>query len=97
MLDLATAEGTPIVEIQQDDQPLSPQNAGKDVFFDEDGRSFIRLERPRMNQLVQNETYEWHELKLIFRKTGAALYTFTFNTCVVPKNEALNVDTFQVK
>lgn len=97
MLELATAEGTPMVEIQQDGRPLSSQNAGEDVFFDEDGRSVIQLERPRLYQLVQNQAYEWHELKLIFRKTGSALYTFTFNTCVVPNDQALNVDTFQVK
>jgi thiol-disulfide isomerase/thioredoxin len=97
MLDLAPADGEPLVEVLQDGRPLTPENAGEDVFFDEKHRSFVRVKRPRLVKLVQNTAYEWHELKLIFRDTGAALYSFTFDTCIIPKDGPLNIETFRVK
>lgn len=95
MLGLAAAKGPPLIEVLQDGRPLSPENAGRDVLFDEAGSSYVKIERPRLVQIVQNPGYEWHELTLIFRTTGAALYAFTFDTCVVPKDKPLNIETFR--
>lgn len=96
LLGLATEKGAPIIEVRQDDRPLSSEIAGKDILFDEAGLSYIRVKRPRLIQILNNPNYEWHELKLIFRATGTALYAFTFDTCIVPSKNALNVETFQV-
>jgi len=96
ILGLAAANGFPQIEVLQDDRPLSPEIAGEDVFFDEAGLSSLQIERPRMVRIVQNTDYGWHELKLIFRNKGPALYAFTFNTCVVPPENSLNIETFRV-
>lgn len=97
MLGLATAQGEPIVEVRQDGQPLSPEAGGKDVLFNETGLSYILIKRPRLYQIVRNIGFEWHELQLTFRTTGTALYSFTFETCIVPSDSPLNIETFQVK
>jgi thiol-disulfide isomerase/thioredoxin len=90
MLDLRPTAAEPIIVIQQDDQPLTPMNAGRDVLFQEDGATFIRVVRPRMYQLTRNPDYEAHELTLTFHATGLALYAFTFTTCVAPDPYAPN-------
>lgn len=79
MLDLYPA-GT--IYLQQDNQPLTQMNAGSDVQFDAEGRSYITVKRPRMVNLVRNSTYGSHELDLLFRTNGLALYAFTFTSCV---------------
>ncbi|MFZ0548012.1 MAG: redoxin domain-containing protein, partial [Candidatus Promineifilaceae bacterium] len=95
LLGLATADGAPTVEVLQDGKPLSPENAGKDILFSETGLSYVQIERPRLVQIVANPGYEWHELSLNFRTTGAALYAFTFDTCLVPRENSLNIETFR--
>lgn len=79
MLDLYPAG---IITLHQDNQPLTPLNAGTDVQFDNQGHSFIQISRPRMVNLVRNPTYGSHELDLIFHTSGTALYAFTFTSCV---------------
>jgi hypothetical protein len=95
MLRLAGAKGEPVIEVRQDDRPLSPESAGRDVFFDKAGLSYVKIERPRLFQLVRNPDYGWHELSLTFQATGAALYAFTFDTCIVPADSSLKIDTFR--
>ena len=56
--------------------------AGADVYFDEAGRSLVRVTRPRMYELVRNPGFGEHELDLVFHAHGLALYTFTFVSCV---------------
>jgi thiol-disulfide isomerase/thioredoxin len=84
MLNLRPAEAEPLIEVRQDDAPLTPLNAGADILFAADGASLVRVERPRLFELVRNPTFESHELKLIFHAPGLALYAFTFTTCVAP-------------
>lgn len=84
MLDLRPTDREPIVEIWQDDAPLSPQVAGADVTFDEEGRSVVCVDRARMFELVSNSTFETHELELLFKAHGLALFSFTFTSCVNP-------------
>lgn len=73
----------PIVEVQVDGRYLSSLELGEDVVLDDQGRSVVRVTRPRLYKLVQHATFGSRELTLIFRTSGVALYTFTFETCTV--------------
>jgi thiol-disulfide isomerase/thioredoxin len=69
------------VEIRQDGQPLAASIATADVFF-RDGRSYIRVVRPRMYSLVDNRSFGTHTLELITCQPELALFAFTFTSCV---------------
>lgn len=82
-LDLADA--TPrTLRVFQDGAPLTPENAGADIFF-EYGQSLVRVDAPRSYQLARNPNAQPHELKLEISQPGLALYAFSFSTCVVTK------------
>lgn len=96
-LDLRPAEAVdPVVVVRQNGRYLSPHHAGADVAFRADGTSYVRVTAPRMYQLVQNQSCEWHELSLTFAATGLAVYAFTFTTCVTPQGDRDRTDTFRV-
>jgi hypothetical protein len=81
----ATSPGnSPVIEVRQDGRYLSPENAGADIEYDDGGLSYVQVDRPRMYELVRNQTFERHEVELIFRANGLAAYAFTFTTCVKP-------------
>jgi thiol-disulfide isomerase/thioredoxin len=69
------------IEIRQDGSPLARSLATPDVFF-RDGRSLIRVARPRMYSLVENGGFGTHVLELVTRQPELALFAFTFITCV---------------
>ncbi|MCB8942793.1 MAG: redoxin domain-containing protein [Ardenticatenaceae bacterium] len=96
MLDLRPSAAEPVVVVQQDGRYLTPANAGPDIEFADDGISFVRITRARMVQLVNNNSYESHELNLTFQATGLCLYAFTFTSCVAPYATPDHPDTFQV-
>lgn len=83
-LKLRPGEKDPAITIKQDGRFLTPENAGPDVLFRDNGASFLRVTRPRLYRLVQNEEYGWHELELTFHAGDLALYAFTFSTCPAP-------------
>ena len=96
MLNLWPSSVAPIVELRQDGRWLTPADAGHDIEFDEDGRSFVQITYGRMYELVQNGGYEKHELSLIFQAMGLALYAFTFSTCIAPGANPDDEDMFRV-
>jgi thiol-disulfide isomerase/thioredoxin len=69
--------------LQQDGRPLGREDKGEDVRFTDDGRSFVRVDAPRMYQLVANRSWGQHELKLGAASDGMGLYSFTFSSCEV--------------
>jgi thiol-disulfide isomerase/thioredoxin len=69
------------VEVRQDGRPLDPLTATPDICF-RDGRSFIRVVRPRMYSLVDNGNFGTHVLEIVTRQPELALFAFTFTTCV---------------
>jgi hypothetical protein len=83
LLSLRPDPAEPLVEVRQDGAALDPMVAGSDVRFDEEGRACVHVGRPRMYELAHNATFEPHELELIFRAGGMALYTFTFSGCIM--------------
>lgn len=95
MLNLRPTKATPLVEVRQDGASLLPSVAGEDVAFDDNGRSFLHIDRPRLYDIVRNSDFENHTLELIFRARGIALYSFTFDTCIAPQRRAQADDVFQ--
>ena len=84
LLDLRPTDQPPLVEVRLDGDSLARGEAGADVVFDGNGRSFVHITRPRMVQLTRHQAIQQRELELIFRARGIALYSFTFNTCIAP-------------
>ena len=83
MLDLIPARET-LVEVLLDGAPLGKHNAGSDVVFDSNDRSLVNVTRPRMYELVLDNTFDRHELELVFRTNGLAIFAFTFASCLAP-------------
>lgn len=70
------------LRITQDGAPLTPENAGADIFF-ENGQCFVRVDAPRSYQLTRNPNAQPHELQLEISLPSLALYAFSFSTCTV--------------
>jgi len=69
--------------LTQDDRPLAPDQAGDDVTFDDQGHSLVRVDAPRMYNLIKNPTIGDFELRLRTDRAGFAVYAFTFTSCIV--------------
>jgi thiol-disulfide isomerase/thioredoxin len=82
-LGLRRGDTPPLIEVWQDGEPLPPERAGADILYDSAGISCVLVDRPRMVELVRNPRFEAHELELVFRAHGLALYAFTFTSCVM--------------
>lgn len=72
------------VFVYQDDQPLSSENGGEDIEFTDDGRSCVLVDSPRLFNIVRNKEYREHRLKLVMSTRNIAVYTFSFETGVIP-------------
>lgn len=68
--------------VTQDGQPLDPAWAGEDVFLDS-GSTCVRVEAPRMYQLVRNPDVRPRELRLEVNGPGLAVYAFSFSSCAI--------------
>ena len=86
MLGISDPSATPLsaveVLVTQNGQPLSALEAGDDVFLDDRGRSVVRVDAPRMYNLVKNPGFEQSVLRLMPQRAGFAIYAFTFTSCV---------------
>lgn len=72
------------VFIKQDDLWLHEGNKGRDIQFDDDGRSFVVLDTPRLYDLTRESIHVPHELFLIPDRQGAVVHGFSFSdACVV--------------
>ncbi len=70
--------------VKQDDLWLHEGNKGRDIQFDDDGRSFIVVDSPRLYDLTRDSVFTPHELFLIPERNGAAVHGFSFSdACVV--------------
>jgi len=95
-LAMKPTEADPVVEVVQDGRFLTKVQAGRDVVFGENGRSLVRVDRPRMINLVNNPDFGNHTLRLTFEARGLALYAFTFTGCVASPTNPHDADTFRV-
>ena len=66
------------VYIELDDRPLTPDEAGLDVEFDEEGRSFITVDEPRLYALIETPEFGEHIVKLASNSDDFAIFAFTF-------------------
>ena len=70
--------------VKQDDLWLHEGNKGRDIRFDDDGRSFVLLDEPRLYDLTRESYHTPHELYLIPDRQGATVHGFSFSdACVV--------------
>ena len=70
--------------IKQDDLWLHEGNKGKDIQFDDDGRSFVVVDSARLYDLTRENIFTPHELFLIPDRKGAAVHGLSFSdNCVV--------------
>ena len=66
------------VRVIMDEAPLTPEQAGVDVTFDDEGNSIVVVDKARMYHLVELASYEGHELKLSSNSDDMELFAFTF-------------------
>jgi len=72
--------------IKLDDQWLYEGIAGRDVRFDDDGRSFVEVTSPRLYDLIHDSGDKPHELYVEPDHAGGGVYGFQFaDACVATK------------
>jgi thiol-disulfide isomerase/thioredoxin len=77
------------VFVQQDGEWLTPENAGADVQFTENGESMVEVAEARVYHVVQNPDYGTYELRIYAKEDGVAAYAFAFGTCEVASPKTL--------
>jgi hypothetical protein len=70
--------------VRQDGLWLHEGNAGADVKFDGDGRSFASATTPRLYSLVRNRDDSMHEVSLMPMEAGASIYGLQFADRCLP-------------
>lgn len=76
--------GSSRVYVKQDDLWLHEGNKGRDIQFDDDGRSFVVLDSPRLYDLTRDSIFTPHELFLIPERQGATVHGLSFSdACLV--------------
>jgi len=73
------------VFVEQDGKPLRQEGAGSDVQYDAEGRSFVRVDIPRMYNIIGKQPYGMYEARFSVRGQGLSVYSFSFGTCAMPK------------
>ena len=61
-----------------DDQPLTAEEAGSDIVFDDEGNSFIVVDSARMYRIVEQPEFKSRLLKLSSTSEGFAMFAYTF-------------------
>lgn len=96
ILGLRHSESDPMVEVRLEGRPVPEWLAGRDIEYDEDGRSYVRVERSQLFHLIDDDTFAERQLELVFRAPGIALYSFAFSGCVVKRGLRNDFDTYRV-
>ncbi len=73
------------VFVQQDDKYLPRESFGADVAADEEGRTYVIVDRARLFNIVRNKDCGEHILKLSTRSNGFAIYSVSFVSSVIPE------------
>jgi hypothetical protein len=72
--------------IKLDDQWLYEGTAGLDVRFDDDGRSFVEVDAPRLYDLARDSGDKPHELSVLPGRAGGGVYGFEFaDACIATR------------
>jgi thiol-disulfide isomerase/thioredoxin len=73
------------VYVTQDGGAVPREDAGRDVQYDENGRSYLQVDRPAMYNLTANREHGQHVIRLYADTEDLGLYAFTFSSCEVPR------------
>jgi len=66
-----------------DSQPIGMEQMGRDALRDQDGKTYVMVDKPRLYYLLQNVAEGPHELKVYTQDDGASVYGFSFgNRCL---------------
>jgi len=66
------------VYVKQADNWLDNSNKGKDIKFDDSGRSFVEVSNPGLYNLVKSQNFGMHELTLFPIDENLQIFTFSF-------------------
>ena len=66
------------VFVTLDDEWLTPEQAGDDILFDDEGRSYLHVTEGKMYRAVEVPEYGEHILKLSSESSNFAIFAFTF-------------------
>jgi thiol-disulfide isomerase/thioredoxin len=76
--------GKPVkVWVLHDGKPVAKGDQGADVRYDEQGRSFLLVDEPRMYHIIKNARFAQRTLRLATGDPGMGIYSFTFVSCQV--------------
>ena len=67
------------VYIELDDRPLTPDEAGIDIEFDDEGRSYISVDEPRLYAIIETPEFGEYIVKLASNSDDFAIFAFTFS------------------
>lgn len=78
--------GKPVkVYVYHQGKPVAKADKGADIQYDEEGRSFLNVDTPRMYAIIKNAKYGQKTLRLATGDPGMGIYSFTFVSCTVAK------------
>ena len=75
------------VFVEIDGAPVPKDYAGKDIRYDDDGRSFVKMNMARLYNLTRRQPYRSYEVRLSARGQGLSVYGFSFGTSIIPKDD----------
>ena len=68
------------VYVTQDDAPVAEADWGVDMQRDEEGSTFIMVDKDRMYRVIESPEYSGHELKLASNSDQFTVFAFTFGS-----------------
>jgi thiol-disulfide isomerase/thioredoxin len=74
------------VDVTQNGKPVAKSDAGKDLRYDAQGRSYVIVAAARAYDLIMNAHFGEYELKLQPESYGLGIYDFAFESCEVPSS-----------
>ena len=70
------------VLVTLDGRSLLESEAGKDIYFDSEGKSLMQVDSSRMYNVVKLKNFDTRELNLSSTSSGFSIYAFTFGSDV---------------
>ena len=73
--------GAITVLVTQNDKPVAKEDAGADIQYDAQGRSYIAVSEPRAYDVIMNKKWGTYDLSLAPQASGLGMYSFDFESC----------------
>jgi hypothetical protein len=78
-------DGSFEMDVRQDDRYLSEESRGADIRSEEGGRTFVRVDEPRLYSVVRNREFGDHVLRLTTVSNSCGVYSLAFVSGLVPE------------